>query len=178
MDHYISPEAQAAHAQAMAVYAVNEQKRNQTNTIRFVINFPILMAVLYALHTVGFITIITDMESGLAGLLTTVAIIALILMVIRKFANAMFGWFIIFTCCTGLLFIPVFHFFVGYVSLWAISVLFPGMLQMPASLLVGIFAGLIIGIGQIPELPKPAAPEALKSPAQQAKEAAEKAANK
>jgi uncharacterized membrane-anchored protein len=173
MYDFISPDAQAHHAQALATYAEAEQKRNQSNAIRFVLNFPILMGVLYALNAVGFITI-TASAVGLTGLLTTIAIIALVFMVIRKFANIAFGFFIVFTCCTGLLFIPVFNILVGYVSLWAVSLLVPGILSLSGNTLLGILAGLIIGIAQIPELPKPPAPAELKSEAQQAKELAEK----
>ncbi len=81
MSNFISPEAQARHAQAVAAYSLSEQKRSQSNAIRFVLNFPIIMAVLYALSTVGLITI-TASTVGLTGLLTTIAVIALIFMLI------------------------------------------------------------------------------------------------
>lgn len=173
MSGFISPDAQARHAQAVASYAEAERKRNQSNTIRFVLNFPILVAVLYALNAVGLITV-TASSVGLAGLLTTIAVIALIFMIIRKFAGIAFGFFIVFTCCTGLLFIPIFNVLVGYASLWAVSFLVPGMLSLTSNTLLGILAGMVIGIAQIPELPKPAAPAELKSEEQQARELAEK----
>ncbi|KKT48306.1 MAG: hypothetical protein UW41_C0033G0010, partial [Candidatus Collierbacteria bacterium GW2011_GWC2_44_18] len=103
MSDYISPEAQARHAQAVAAYALSEQKRSQSNAIRFVLNFPILIAVLYALNTVGFITVTASSTVGLTGLLTTIAVIALIFMLIRKLAGYAYGTFILFTCCTGIL---------------------------------------------------------------------------
>ncbi|KKT66004.1 MAG: hypothetical protein UW60_C0030G0001 [Candidatus Woesebacteria bacterium GW2011_GWA2_44_33] len=171
---YISPEAQARHAQAVAAYALSEQKRSQSNAIRFVLNFPILIAVLYALNTVGFITVTASSTVGLTGLLTTIAVIALIFMLIRKLAGYAYGTFILFTCCTGILLAPLYTVVVGYASLWAVSYIVPGMLQLSSSLLHGIVAGLVIGIAQIPELSKPSAPEALKSEEQQARELAEK----
>jgi len=174
MSDYISPEAQARHAQAVAAYALSEQKRSQSNAIRFVLNFPILIAVLYALNTVGFTTVTASSTVGLTGLLTTIAVIALIFMLIRKLAGYAYGTFILFTCCTGILLAPLYTVVVGYASLWAVSYIVPGMLQLSSSLLHGIVAGLVIGIAQIPELSKPSAPEALKSEEQQARELAEK----
>lgn len=173
MSNFISPDAQAQHAKAVADVAAVNTKRSLINSVIFILNFPILVAVLIGLAKIGFVTILVP-TSGIGNLLAVTAMIAAVFMLIRKLSGYAYGVFLIFTCCTGLIFLPIYSALVGYASLWIVSLILPSYFQMTANVLYGIIAGLVIGIVQIPEVAKQAEPEALKSEAQQAKELAEK----
>lgn len=176
MSQYIAPEAQAAHNLAVAQVAALNQKRNMINTFIFVLNIPIMVLVLLGLSQIHFIKLVVP-DANFVTVLAVTAMIALIFMVIRKLAGTANSMFILFTCCTGAIFLPVFYIAVGYMSLLVVSWILPSYLTVSSNLLYGIIAGLVIGICQIPELAKHAEPPALKSEAEQAKELAAKSSS-
>lgn len=169
MSNYIPPEVQAMHDVAHAKIAETELKRKAVNAVIFIVNFPLLVAVLTGLNKIGFVTITPPSgASDIQSVLALAAVIALIFMVIRNIAGYLYGFTILITCCTSILLLPVFNILVGYASLWAVSYVIPSMFQLSGNLLWGILAGLAIGVGQVPMLGKYDHP-ALKSPAEQLK---------
>jgi len=146
------------HEAAVAAQAATDLRRKVINTVITVLNFPLGVAMLLGLDLIGWVVI--KASGDIWQKVALAAVIVVIYLTFRRLAGYAYGLFTLATCCTGLIFLPIFSAVVGYATLLGVQMILPQFFTLAVgSPLLGIVAGLVFGGAQIPELGSFSRPE-------------------
>ncbi|SRR5712691_177334 len=119
--------------------------------LRIVLNFLISILVMLGLNYIGWVHLDPSIKAPtLEDTLIVAAIIVVIFAILKNIADFLFTLFTIASCGLGCLLYPIYSIVIGLVVLYVVAALAPNYLSVTSNLLLGILAGLVLGIVQIP----------------------------